>query len=199
MSHVNEILKFWFGEFDPNSVPSDDKMKLWWIKDAKFDQRIKQKFESDIQKAVAGDYKSWLIEPRGRLAIIILLDQFTRNIYRNTKQAFSNDKQALQLALDGIEKGHDKSLSWFERVFFYMPLEHAEDKHIQARCVTLYEQLVQEAPDSLKEYMQNFLNYANAHRAIIDRFGRFPHRNKILGRASTKEELEFLKEPGSSF
>lgn len=199
MCHVNEILIFWFGEYDAAGVPSDDKMKSWWIKNSGFDQRIKNKFLQDVQKAVAGDYDEWLADPRGRLAVIILLDQFTRNIYRNTNQAFSNDQQALQIALDGLEQGHDKELSWFERVFFYMPLEHAEDKNIQARCVALYEQLVRDAPDSLQEHMQNFLNFANAHRHIIDRFGRFPHRNKTLGRTSTKEELEFLKESGSSF
>lgn len=195
MTTKNDILDFWFG---PLTKPTDfpqDRFELWFMKDEKLDEEIRLKFGHLLQE----NLDDWSIDPRGRLAQIIVLDQFSRHIYRNTPQAFAFDIQSMNLTLEGIKSGMDKKLFPVERGFFYMPLQHIEDVRVQEASIEAYSNLVEEAPDEVKPMCQEFLKYAKMHQEVIIRFGRYPHRNKILGRTSTPEEVEFLKQPGSSF
>jgi uncharacterized protein (DUF924 family) len=176
----NDILNFWFNELTPQQ---------WWAKDDKLDAEIKHRFSAIHSKAARCELFDWRIAAKGRLAEIIILDQFSRNIFRDIPQAFSNDPLALALAQEALAVDADKALSSTERSFLYMPFMHSESAEIHQVAVKLFS-----APG-----MENNLNFELRHRAIINRFGRYPHRNKILGRESTPEEIEFLKQPGSSF
>ncbi len=149
-------------------------------------------FETDIARAVRGELDHWCATPRGQLALIVLLDQFSRNIYRGTARAFAQDRKALAVCRDGLEPGTDRALRPVERLFFYMPLQHAEDRDAQRRSVESFEGLLAEVAPLHRPLCQGFRDYAHRHRAVIERFGRFPHRNVILGRPSTPEELAFL-------
>lgn len=175
-----QIIQFWFEEIDP---------KKWWIADPEFDRLIENRFLPVMQQAAAGELYPWRGEPKGRLAEIIVLDQFSRNVYRNTPSAFSQDCMALVLAQEAIHVGADRALSEIERNFLFMPFMHSESRQIH----TWAEQLFRDhAPKGNYEFELK-------HKAIIDRFGRYPHRNAILGRESSAEEIEFLKEKGSRF
>lgn len=196
MSQPEQILAFWFGK-DPKE-PLKNSRK-WWQKDELFDREIQKNFEADLKNAVAGKYDPWKESPESCLALLILLDQFSRNIFRGTPQAFAQDSTALATALKAIERGFDLELPPIQRIFFYLPLMHAEDRMVQKRCVEIFRKLLETAPPQLKDAMKNSYDFAVRHSNIIERFGRFPHRNEILGRTSTPEELEFLKTPGSSF
>jgi len=180
MTNYQEILKFWFEE-----TPS----KLWWSTNLEFDKTITHRFESTLQQAITGELFAWRQEPEGRLAEVIVIDQFSRNIYRNSPLAFAYDPLALVLAQEAIAVGADLSLSSIERSFLYLPFMHSESKIIHAWAEKLYRE--NGLPDNYQFELK--------HKAIVDRFGRYPHRNQILGRTSTVEELEFLKQPGSSF
>jgi uncharacterized protein (DUF924 family) len=193
------ILDFWFGQINAEGSVQEEIAKRWWLKDAQFDQFIRHKFLTDINHAIKNDYNSWLTDAQGRLALIILIDQFCRNVYRNSSKAFDYDYLALEWALSGIKLQQDKQLKLIERVFFYLPLEHSENKEIQMQSVTLFKELYDLAPMQQKHLYKSFLDYAKAHQSIIERFGRFPYRNIILGRISTDEELVFLQQPNSSF
>lgn len=194
-----EVLDFWFGEIGEDGNVTTDRSWLWWKKDSQTDATIRERFEDLVQAVAAGKYADWLDTGAGRLARIIALDQFTRNIYRDTSGAFAYDSAALQMSLDGIATEQDQELPLIQRVFFYLPLEHAEDRAMQAESVRLFAALRDQAPPHLHETFANYLDFAERHKVIVDRFGRFPHRNEILGRESTAEELAFLQEPGSSF
>ncbi|PCI38151.1 MAG: hypothetical protein COB50_02725 [Thiotrichales bacterium] len=197
----SDVLTFWFGA--DNSDKSADylsqRQKLWFAKSDNTDKMIEKKFAQTLEDVANGKYDSWLDKASSRIAYIILLDQFPRNIYRNTPKAFSFDSIDLKAALDGISKKQDLELPLLQRCFFYLPLEHAEDVSMQKTCVNKAEQMLAEAPNNLQNYLSGYLDYAKAHQRIIDRFGRFPHRNIILKRESTKEEVAFLQTPGSSF
>ncbi|MCI0527776.1 MAG: DUF924 domain-containing protein [Nitrospira sp.] len=197
MNPIEEILNFWFGDLQKLNL--EDRLKLWFGGGEETDQLIRDKFGADVLRAIQGDYAHWEETPRGCLALIILLDQFSRNIYRDTPKAFAQDEMALGLCLRGIGQGKDLALEPIERTFFYLPMEHSENLEIQRRSVQAFEGLVKAVPPEMKKVYEGFLDYAVRHCVIIERFGRFPHRNEILGRASTKEELEFLTQPGSSF
>jgi uncharacterized protein (DUF924 family) len=199
MSDVDSVLDFWFGAAGDEAAVVAEKGGLWWAKSAEMDQTIRDRFGELRERAKRGQLVSWNETPRGRLAVIILLDQFSRNLFRGIPEAFAADDRALSLALEGIERGDDQELRGIERTFMYMPLEHSEDVEIQDRCVRLFENLRDGATDSMTKTFASYVRYAEAHRDIIQRFGRFPHRNAVLGRQSTAEELEFLKQPGSSF
>lgn len=188
-----EILDFWFGQLDSDGNVTDDR-SWWWQKNPELDRKIRTRYEPLIQAIVAGELTAWEETPASRLALIIALDQFTRNSYRDTPQAFATDPLALRQTLAGLAQGQDQQLPFIQRVFFYMPLEHAEDPAWQQKSVALFTQLAAENPD-----MAHYVGFAEQHKAIIDRFGRFPHRNEILGRETTPEEAEFLTQPGSSF
>lgn len=174
------ILDFWFHELEA---------KDWFISSDKTDALIKERFTALVEQAAQCELDSWRKTPQGRLAEIILLDQFSRNIYRNTPQAFSQDPLALALAQQAIEVGADKSLSLIERSFLYMPFMHSESIKIHQQAVVLFDQ----------PGLENNYDFELKHKVIIEQFGRYPHRNAILGRISTPDELAFLDTPNSSF
>lgn len=176
----NEILSFWFEEIEP---------KMWWVADSNFDSEIKARFLHVFTQAIQGELLPWRKEPKGRLAEIIVLDQFSRNIFRNTPAAFAHDSMALVLAQEAVGAGVQESLSTPECGFLLLPFMHSESSQIHVEAEILYRELA--SPHSYQFELK--------HKAIVDRFGRYPHRNEILGRVSTAEEIEFLKLPGSSF
>ena len=175
-----DVLKFWFEDIEP---------KMWWKSDSDFDNQISVRYLSLLQQAAQGELYAWRKQPKGRLAEVIILDQFSRNIYRNTPLAFSQDTVALVLAQEAIAMGAHSALSPLERSFLYLPFMHSESRVIHEWAVSLYRE----------NGLQGNYDFELRHKAIIDRFARYPHRNKILGRVSSAEELEFLMQPGSSF
>ena len=192
LSAAREVLDFWFGA--PGTPDYLQPRKAWFSKNPDFDAEIRERFGSRIEAAIAGSLDAWAATPPGALARILLLDQFTRNSWRDTPRAFAGDAQALAAARAMVATGQDLQLPPVQRGFVYLPYEHAEDLAAQDESVRLFTALAREAPDQAED-----LDYAHRHREIVRRFGRFPHRNAILGRTSTPEELAFLKQPGSSF
>ncbi len=193
------VLDFWFGAPGSAAEIAGRQSKLWFGKSLANDQAIIDRFAATLTAATAGQLDAWANTPRGRLALVIVLDQFPHHIHRDQPQAFATDPQSLALSLAALESGEDRKLAPIERVFLYLPLEHAESIEMQERSVSLYEQLANEAAADERALFDNFLDYARKHLDVVARFGRFPHRNEILGRPSTPEELEFLKQPGSRF
>jgi uncharacterized protein (DUF924 family) len=191
-----DVLSFWFGDA---TAPREQ----WFRRSDALDEEIRGRFGEAIEQAARGDLDAWKQTARGRLAAVVLLDQFSRNAFRGTARAFAQDGLALAIAEEGIDLAQDRVLSPLEQSFLYMPFMHAEDPAMQARSCALFERLASEAPATLGAplagYLADAVKYARAHRQIIDRFGRFPHRNAVLGRATTPEEANFLKGPGSSF
>ncbi len=179
-THYNDILDFWFKELQP---------KQWWTKDKAMDDEIQQRFLAIHNAATALELHHWRDSAQGRLAEIIVLDQFSRNIFRDQPQAFAYDGIALALAQEAIKLGSDKALSTSEKSFMYLPYMHSESLAIHDIAITLFDQ----------EGLENNLDFEHRHRVIIERFGRYPHRNEILGRVSTEEEIQFLSTKGSSF
>jgi len=193
------VLLFWFGELDANGCADAVHAQRWWKRDAEFDKSIRERFLETHAAVTRQECESWLTHERSRLAYIIVLDQFSRNMFRNTEQMFASDGRALQVTLEGHKLSMDEALHLDERCFYYMPLMHSEDMAMQNKCVKLFGDLAQSVEGRLRDRVNNNLKFAIAHRDIIERFGRFPHRNALLGRSSTVQELEFLKQPGSSF
>jgi uncharacterized protein (DUF924 family) len=179
------ILAFWFG--------NGDRDKRWFEKNSAFDEEVRRRFLALHAEGAAGNLALWKDDPADCLALIVLLDQFPRNMFRGTPRAFATDARALDAARHAVAHGHDRAMRPSERMFIYLPYEHAESLDEQRRACELTEPLVK-FPETDDVY-----RYAIAHRDIIQRFGRFPHRNAILGRESTPEEIEFLRGPGSSF
>ena len=175
-----EIITFWFEEIDP---------ARWWKKNPRFDQMIKDRFLTVHQQAVRCELAPWRESVEGRLAEIIVLDQFSRNLYRDSALAFNNDPLALALAQEALRLQCDQQVDRKKRSFFYLPFMHSESRLIHQQAVALYK----------AHGDKNTLEFELKHKAIIDRFGRYPHRNKLLGRVSTDEEMTFLAQPGSSF
>ena len=196
---IETILDFWFGTNPDDGVVVKEKSALWWSKSPEIDGEIRRRFESAVIRAAAGELSDWQSNPRGRLALILVTDQFPRNIFRGSPRAFAQDSKALAWSLDGIDQGLDMKLRPIERVFFYLPLEHSEALEHQEQSVRQFRELVNAVGADRRDVFVEYLDFAVRHRDIIARFGRFPHRNKILGRESTPEELAFLAEPGSSF
>lgn len=188
---MDEVLNFWFDY--KNETATIYNRNLWWLKDEKTDNTIREKFGLLREKAIRGELDNWLESPQGALAYIILIDQFSRNLFRNSPLMFKYDGLALKVAKESIKKGVDTKLTLTERVFMYLPLEHSESMSDQNESVALFEKLLQETPVAYKELAESFLNYAKDHQQIIEKFKRFPHRNKILSRESTVAEHEFLK------
>ena len=195
----DELLEFWFGDDPDDSAVAVAKAELWWGHRQETDEQLQARFGAAASAAAADMLDHWTGSPRGRLALILLLDQLPRSIHRGTPEAFAQDPRARRVAEHGLESGADRLLRPIERVFFYMPFEHSEELADQDRSLALYRQLVSEVPEAQRQKFAGFLDYAARHREIIARFGRFPHRNAILGRESTPEEKAFLEEPGSSF
>jgi uncharacterized protein (DUF924 family) len=185
-----DVLDFWFAAANE---------PFWFKRDGAFDAHIRKHFGDTLAAASQGELDAWVHTPEGWLALLIVLDQFSRNIYRDDARAWAADAKAQALALAGIERGDDRRLTPRQRLFVYLPLEHAEDLSLQHRCVELFEQLVASQPPAEQGHHQGFLDYARRHHDVIDRFGRFPHRNAVLGRVSTPAELDYLTSPGSGF
>jgi len=193
------ILDYWFGAPGTAREIAERQSKLWFGKLPEKDRDVSEKFTSTFNAAIAGSLDDWAASPRGRLALVIVLDQFPHHIHRDTPDAFAQDAKALSLSLAALAAGEDKSLALIERVFLYLPLEHAESIEMQDVSVAQYQQLVDAAGEFERALFANFLDYAHKHRDVVLRFGCFPHRNAILGRSSSAEEIEFLKLPGSRF
>ncbi len=189
---IEAILAFWFKEQELTAPQIDRRMDIWFGEDPVFDAEVKQQFANDVERASEGKLDHWAAEPLGRLALILLIDQFRRNIYRGTVEAFAKDKLALKLCVEGAIEKKDKGLTPIQKVFFYMPLQHAESAKVQAKAVALYNRLAESVSPTFQETFLVCAQFAELHRDIIDQFGRFPHRNKLLGRANTPEEDEYL-------
>jgi uncharacterized protein (DUF924 family) len=185
-----DVLDFWFGV--PGGPDYGKARPLWFTKSDATDQLVRDRFSSTVEAALNGEIDDWALTPHGTLALIIVLDQFTRNIYRDTPRSFAGDGQALRLASNLVDRNDDRFLVPVERWFAYMPFEHSEFLNDQLESVRLFEQLAQQG-------LQEPLSWAIKHHDVIKRFGRFPHRNSILGRESTAEEIEFLNGQGSRF
>jgi uncharacterized protein (DUF924 family) len=189
---ISQVLAFWFGA-DRNDRPTiDARMDRWFGSDPAFDAEIARRFGDLVERASKGRLAGWAATARGRLALILLLDQFRRNIYRGKPEAFRRDAQALKLCVEGAMTGDYKTLDPFEQAFFFMPLQHAESLKVQERSVKIYSGLVAGVSDTLKATFATFAQFAELHRDIVATYGRFPHRNRILGRADTASEREFL-------
>ena len=197
------VLAFWFGPLPDEAALPTAMARRWFEKSAVFDEEIRARFNSEIQQASRGELASWSAEPRGTLALLILIDQMRRNIYRDQAAAFAADSRALSYCLDGLATGQDQALYPVERIFFYLPLEHAESLALQERSVDLFTRLARNlppgAPTVLRDFFDATLDFAVRHRDIVARFGRFPHRNAVLRRPTTEEEAVFLQGPGSGF
>lgn len=196
---IERILETWFGILDASGRPNPAHIQSWWKKDPDFDETLRSTWGRSVEEALRGELDSWATQTRGRLALILLLDQWTRNLYRGSAGMFRGDEAALGLAQEALAAGIDLELLPIERVFLYMPLMHSERLEEQRQCVALFTRLVEEAPEALRDLLRNNLDFAQQHCVIVERFGRFPHRNALLGRASTEEERLFLEQPGSSF
>jgi uncharacterized protein (DUF924 family) len=185
------ILDFWFGP--PQPLSGDRSREVWFRKDPAFDAEIRTRFGDATAIALAGGYGEWCAMPEGSLARVLLLDQFPRNIHRDTPASFAGDARALATAKDAVDRGLDRALDPYRRWFLYLPFEHAEDRDAQVRSLALFGALADETGLAAP------LEWAQKHADVIARFGRYPHRNAILGRVSTVEELAFLEQPGSRF
>jgi uncharacterized protein (DUF924 family) len=201
-AQAQAVFDFWF---QPAPGQAADAPRVeWFKKDANFDRSIAERFGAQIELALEGGLHAWDAEgPQAALARIVVLDQFTRNVYRGTPLAFAGDHQALEAALDMVDAEEDLALPPLQRGFIYMPFEHAEDIAMQEQAVALFTRMADAesatAPEAVVKSIANSLDYAKRHREVIQRFGRFPHRNAILGRTSTPEEIAFLQQPGSGF
>ena len=199
METAESILEFWFGANPDDGILAKEQARLWWAKNSETDEEIRKRYKIYVSKAADGELSHWQSTPRGCLALILLTDQFPRNIFRATANAFAFDAKALAWSLAGIAAGFDLKLRPVERTFFYLPLEHSESLAHQDRSVELFSALATCVEELQRAPFIEYHTFAERHREVIERFGRFPHRNEILGRESTPEELAFLKEPGSTF
>lgn len=187
---ARDVLDFWF----------DVEWQVYWFeKSDAFDAQIRRRFGALHQQAVDGELDSWALEPESWLALLIVLDQFSRNLHRDDALAYAADAKVRSIVLPGLARDDDKRLSTLQRVFVYLPLEHAEDLALQNRSVDLFTQLSEAASPGDRPTYLNFLDYARRHRDVIARFGRFPHRNQVMGRVSTAAELAYLSEPSAGF
>ena len=191
---IETILTFWFREHELSAPQIDRRMDVWFSEDETFDREIREQFADDVEKASNGELDHWASQPRGRLALILLLDQFRRNIYRNTADAFAKDRLALKLCVEGAMEKKDEGLTPIQRVFFYMPLQHAESKKVQVKSVALFNRLAQAVSPTYRETFLTIAHFAELHHDIIEQFGRFPHRNRLLGRENTAAENEYLND-----
>jgi len=191
-ARIDEILSFWFKEQSLSAPQIDRRMDIWFGEDAVFDHEVQKEFADDVNRACSGKLDHWADDPRGRLALILLIDQFRRNIYRNSAAAFAKDNVALKLCVEGAIAKKDVGLAPIQRAFFYMPLQHAESRKVQAKSVELFRKLAQAVSPTYRETFETIAEFAELHRDIIEQFGRFPHRNRLLGRANTSDEDLYL-------
>ena len=191
---VHELLNTWFGNLGTADLPTSDRTNLWFGENESVKKQLVHAFEKEFTDAtVGGGLPEWHKTARGRLALIILLDQFPRYLHRGSRKSFAYDEKAQQLCSDGLVEKMDQSLTLIERVFFYMPMVHSESSEVQEKSIRLYQELVTLSMSETTQIYQLFLAYAYAHFRVIKEFGRFPQRNHALGRQSTEAELAFLK------
>lgn len=195
----HDVLSFWFEDATRSPEALQRCGAVWFRADPAFDRECATRLGAALEEAARGGLQSWTESPHGRLALVILLDQMPRNIHRGSPAAFMHDTQAAAHCIAGIESGQDRSLDPVERIFLYMPLQHAEDLDLQRRSVEQFGSLAAEAEDAWRDYFTGNVHYAREHHDIIERFGRFPHRNRILGRESTEEELRYLADGAPTF
>lgn len=196
---IDAILDFWFQSRKLTAPQIDGRMEIWFGEDPVFDHEIEKSFGDDVELASDGKLAHWARQPQGLLALILLLDQFRRNIYRGTSDAFAKDKYALKLCVEGAMAKVDRSLTPIERVFFYMPLQHSESLKVQLKSAKIFERLAEAVIPTHKETFATVAQFAELHRDVIEIFGRFPHRNKVLERENTPQEAEYLAGDGSTF
>jgi uncharacterized protein (DUF924 family) len=199
---IEQVIEFWFGSDLNDPGLAKRQSSLWWQKNPQTDALIRQKFADGLQGLTRGDYDHWLESPKGRLAAIIVADQFSRNMYRDTARAFAQDELVLSWCLDGMALKQDIELPFICRVFFYMPLEHAESREMQELSMKKFTELAELANQESVENSDTFIgfvDFAERHRQVIQQFGRYPHRNSILKRDNTAAEQVYLDQPGSGF
>ena len=194
MEPFEKIIKFWFGRVEETIVPSENRARIWFAESPDVDEEIRAKFHTELTSAIEGKCLDWELNPRGQLALIIILDQFSRHIYRDSSKAFAQDDYALGICTKGMEEQADHALSLIERVFYYFPLLHSENLDCQERSIRAYQMLVELAFPETQIVYESFFKFAKHHYGIIRRFGRFPQRNIVLGRESTEEEINYMKE-----
>jgi uncharacterized protein (DUF924 family) len=204
MDDAKKVRDFWFGKVPlaPEQLPR--RMDLWFGNASEevrrsVDEALRARFGALVERALNGELAQWADGPRRRLSLVLLLDQFPRNIHRGTARAFAGDEQALGLALSGMQSAADAALNPVERIFFYMPLQHSELLEVQEESVAAYKRLANEAPETIRDVFRGCVGFAERHREVIRRFGRFPHRNALLGRPSTPDEQAYMREGGETF
>ena len=197
MERANEVLEFWFGRGPWDAARLAERSEFWF--GAGDDAQVRSRLEPMLERAARGEFASWAASPKRRLALIILFDQVPRNAYRGTAAAFAFDREALALTVEGMQLAADAALDPLERLFFYLPLEHAESLEAQETAVAALDRLAGDAPEHLREFCVYCAGFARQHRDIIAKFGRFPHRNAVLGRESTAAEIEWLDSEGERF
>lgn len=193
------LLRFWFGEGESAPQAFGARVARWFGGDPEFDQALAIRFAELAERAARGELDGWTAQARSTLALVLALDQLPRNLHRRSARAFAADARALEVAEQALASGVDRRLAPAEAAFLYLPLEHAEDLARQERCVSLFRALVERAPEGLRPFFRTFVGYAERHRDVIARFGRFPHRNAILGRPATRDEQAFLAGGGDDF
>ena len=198
-ARIEAVCSFWFGELDADGMADQATAARWFASDPAFDATIQNRFGALYDEAITGRLDAWASSARGRLATILLLDQFSRNLQRGTAAMFDHDARALHLTREGLELGLDRSLALQERVFFLMPLMHSEQLADQQHALAAFTELAADAPEAARPVLERNVDFARQHLQIVERWGRFPHRNAVLGRPSTEAELAFLQTPGSSF
>lgn len=199
MAHPDELLEFWFADALDSPQAAEARGSFWFGSDPATDSLIWELYADAVTDAAAGHYDDWLQTARGRLALIILLDQFPRNIFRGTAEVYRYDPVVITLAQAGVALGQLAGMSVPEQAFFLMPYQHSEELEVQRAGVALMQAMVAEAPAEWRQTAQNFADFAVRHHDIVESYGRFPHRNRVLGRSSTDAEERFLQEGGETF
>jgi len=194
-----DVLDYWYSDSDLDSPTLDSRMDRWFGSSDALDKEIGERFGELVKQASGGELDAWAETPEGRLALIILLDQFRRNIFRGEPEAFEQDNKALKICIEGTMSGVHKYLSPEQRIFFFMPLQHAESLKIQDKSVSIYNALADSVSDTLRETFATCAQFAELHRDIVAEFGRFPHRNAVLGRENTDAEAAYLSGEVPSF
>ncbi len=197
---IKEIAQFWFGDVtEEHPMPNEQVISQWWKKDATLDQKIRLQYEPHLKAVEKGKLTEWMTTSKGCLAFILLTDQFSRHIYRDSAQAFMYDPIALAAAEICVDSGMDQQLLPVQRAFVYMPFEHSESIENQHRSIELFQLLLDSVEERQKKLFEGFLNYAKDHLKVIEQFDRFPHRNRVVERESSEAELAYLAEPGAGF
>lgn len=194
-----DIIDFWFGDSLGNPESARNRSKFWYVSNSDTDAEIRKQFGPILEAVLKGDLSAWETTPEGALALVILLDQFSRNIYRGDAKAYSGDELALAIAKRAIQASFDQDLPGLHRLFLYHPFHHSEQLRDQENAVALFQNVEDRSPEDWREFLHGFTKFAIHHKGVVSRFGRFPHRNKILGRSNTKEEQAYLDGGASGY